>query len=179
MHVCKRVFSLSSLLMVFFWFTLLNVHSGGCKWVQHSFYSRTKVLKTTSNTDDDLHERNECDYARHHMVRTYFEREWVSPIWYVMLVLFLADFFFCTNSLYKLLLVKCDQRLKTIFLSFFFQFQLKEVEMIQCRVFFNAIYLFNLSRGFLCHWLHTFESHIAMHFIYSYVWSWRLERYIF
>lgn len=93
MHVCKRVFSLSSLFMVFFWLTLLNVHSGGCKWVQHSFYSRTKVLKTTSNTDDDLHERNECDYARHHMVRTYFEREWVSPIWYVMLVLFLAGFF--------------------------------------------------------------------------------------
>lgn len=119
MHVCKRVFSLFSLFMVFFWLTLLNVHSGGCKWVQHSFYSRTKVLKTTSNTDDDLHERNECDYARHHMVRTYFEREWVSPIWYVMLVLFLAGFFFCTNSLYKLMLAKCDQRLKTIFLSCF------------------------------------------------------------
>lgn len=86
--------------------------------------------------------------------------------------------FFCTNSLYKLLLVKCDQRLKTIFLSFFLV-SIERSRNDTVPSFFNAIYLFNLSRGFLCHWLHTFESHIAMQFIYSYVWSWRLERYIF
>lgn len=147
MHVCKRVFSLSSLLMVFFWFTLLNVHSGGCKWVQHSFYSRTKVLKTTSNTDDDLHERNECDYARHHMVRTYFEREWVSPIWYVMLVLFLAWFFFaqirCTNSC----LWNVIRDWKPFFCRFF-SVSIERSRNDTVPSFFNAIYLFNLSRGF-------------------------------
>lgn len=89
-------------------------------------------------------------------------------------------FFFCTNSLYKLMLAKCDQRLKTIFLSFFLvSIERSRNDTVQS--FFLMLSICSTCRAvFLCHWLHTFESHIAMHFICcSYVWSWRLERYIF